>query len=127
MKKTVAIAFFFIYLAASFHLEQLAKIPILFQHYREHIRMEGNISFVAFLKEHYVHDHRSDPDYARDQQLPFKTSHHFFMMMAPAMPRSAIEYISMMTGNRSCYISPLNDADTVSFFTDRIFQPPRIS
>lgn len=125
MRKPVAITFLLIYLAAVIQIEQLAKLPVLFQHYREHIRMEGRISFLAFLQEHYIQDDPSDPDYARDMQLPFKTSHHFFILMTAAAPRPAVEYTSLATDHRSHYISPFDDPGPSNPFNEHIFQPPR--
>lgn len=126
MRKPAAILFSFVYLAAVFQLEQLAKIPVLFQHYKEHIRMEGNISFAVFLKEHYIQDDPSDADYARDMQLPFKTCpHHFFMLMTAAAPKPAVEIIDVCTDNASHYTTPLNDSRLFHSFAGGIFQPPR--
>ncbi|MCG2616268.1 hypothetical protein LZZ85_18360 [Terrimonas sp. NA20] len=127
MKRSGAIVFFLIYLAAVIQIEQLVKIPVLFQHYREHIRMEGKISFLAFLQEHYVQDDGPDADYARDMQLPFKTSHHFFILMTAAAPKPAADYVSPAVDPRSHYISPFDDPGPANLFTDQIFQPPRRS
>lgn len=125
MRKPVAITFLLIYLAAVIQIEQLAKIPVLMQHYREHIRMEGKITFLAFLQEHYLHDDIADPDYARDMQLPFKTSHHFFILMTAAAPKPAVDYVSLDMTNRSHYLSPFDDPGPDNPFRDHIFQPPR--
>ncbi len=125
MRRSGAIVFFLIYLAAVIQLEQLVKIPVLFQHYREHIRMEGKISFLAFLQEHYVQDDATDPDYARDMQLPFKTSHHFFILMTAAAPKPAVDYNSPAVDPKCHYISPFDDPGPINLFTDHIFQPPR--
>ncbi len=129
MKKLVAIVFLLIYTVAVFQLEQLAKFPVLLQHYKEHIRMEGNISFAAFLKEHYVQDNPSDPDYdfARDRELPFKTCpHHFFMLMTAAAPKPAAEEVKITTDNLLTYTIPPDDSRLFNSFTGNVFQPPRI-
>lgn len=127
MRKPGAIILFVVYLAAVVQLEQLAKLPVLFQHYREHIRMEGEISFLAFLQEHYVEDDSTDYDYARDMQLPFKTSHHFFLLMNAAAPRPACDFISTTIIARPQNASPFDDPGPENTFTDNIFQPPRVS
>ncbi|PZR21323.1 MAG: hypothetical protein DI535_28500 [Citrobacter freundii] len=125
MRKPVAIILLLVYLAAVIQLEQLAKLPVLFQHYHEHIRMEGRISFLAFLQEHYLLDDTTDADYARDMQLPFKTAHHFFILMSVAAPRPVVDYVTADIGHRSRYISPFDDPGPSNPFTDHIFQPPR--
>ncbi len=90
--------------------------------------MEGKISFIAFLKEHYVQDDPSDADYARDMQLPFKTCpHHFFMLMTAAAPKLAVEITDVCTDKASHYITPLNDSRLFHPFAGGIFQPPRVT
>lgn len=125
MRKPIGLIFFFIYLASVIQLEQLVKLPVLFQHYREHIRMEGKISFLTFLEEHYVQDDPSDADYARDMQLPFKTSHHFFMQVIAA-PRPVLEYVNITADIHTQYVNPLNDRRVSNSFPSKIFQPPRL-
>ncbi|SEK19641.1 hypothetical protein [Parapedobacter koreensis] len=60
-----------------FLLEQLLKIPVLFEHFQEHQQRETDISFLNFLTHHYSFEKHTDKDESRDMQLPFKshTSH----------------------------------------------------
>ena len=63
----------FFYLGSLTELHQLVKIPVLVEHYNEHLQKDKAISFWKFLSMHYAgHDH-NDNDTERDHQLPFKS------------------------------------------------------
>jgi hypothetical protein len=72
MKKAAAVFFLFLYLFSSTELKQLVKLPLLFQHYKEHQALDGGISFLQFLRIHYHDATVIDDDYDKDMQLPFK-------------------------------------------------------
>lgn len=55
---------------AEFH--NLLKIPVLFQHFKEHRQLNPSISFWSFIKIHYQYPPVVDDDYQRDRQLPFR-------------------------------------------------------
>ena len=55
---------------AEFH--NLLKIPVLFQHFKEHRQLNPTISFWSFIKVHYQYPPVVDDDYQRDRQLPFR-------------------------------------------------------
>jgi hypothetical protein len=127
MSRLIATIFFSIYLLSTSELDQLMKIPVVFQHYHEHIRMEGNISFTAFLAEHYLHSDPKDPDYARDMQLPFKTQgHSFFFLLTPATaPRSTLTELQVFSALASTRFANTCDYFIPTGFHKGIFQPPR--
>jgi hypothetical protein len=52
-------------------LGQLAKLPVLIEHYYKHKKQDG-VSLLEFLKDHYAKGH-NDADQSEDEQLPFKT------------------------------------------------------
>ncbi|WP_157278683.1 hypothetical protein [Olivibacter sitiensis] len=62
---------------------QLFKLPILFEHYKEHKSKDDRIGFVDFLSMHYWGDDLDDDDDDRDMQLPFKKidvhAHYLFV------------------------------------------------
>lgn len=74
LKKTFAILFLSIYLFSTTEIHQLLKLPVVFQHYREHQAEEKDISILRFLANHYLHGSPKDKDNKRDMELPFKTS-----------------------------------------------------
>lgn len=51
---------------------QFLKLPVFFEHYKEHQSINSNISLVDFLSMHYWGDDLNDDDDDRDMQLPFK-------------------------------------------------------
>jgi hypothetical protein len=55
-------------------VHQLLRLPVLVEHFIEHRQLDPGISFLAFLKLHYVGKIEIDDDYQRDQQLPFRTA-----------------------------------------------------
>ncbi len=48
--------------------EELAKVPLLVQHFQEHQRLDAFTDFISFLKEHYD---ESLPDGEEHKDLPF--------------------------------------------------------
>jgi hypothetical protein len=55
-------------------LGQLFKLPVLIHHYMEHVDMDGDKSFMEFMKEHYVGNIEHADDIHNDHEsLPFKT------------------------------------------------------
>ncbi|MDX5437572.1 MAG: hypothetical protein LPK03_10280 [Pontibacter sp.] len=74
MKQSVAIVFLLVYLFAGSTLQQLMKVPVLLEHYREHKAMDQHISMLGFFTMHYLSGAVKDADYARDMQLPYKSA-----------------------------------------------------
>lgn len=52
---------------------QLAKTPLLFEHYQAHKIADKTLSVWSFFSEHYLNCNPADPDYIADMQLPFKS------------------------------------------------------
>lgn len=57
-------------------LHQVFKLPTFFAHYQEHKERNAEISLLSFIVIHYFNGDVKDGDYARDQELPFKSSNH---------------------------------------------------
>lgn len=53
-------------------LDQLLKLPVLFEHFQEHQERDPKVSLLEFLAMHYWGQDLDDNDNARDNQLPFK-------------------------------------------------------
>jgi hypothetical protein len=126
VKKTTAILFFFFYLFSTTEIYQLLKMPVVFQHFREHQQENKSISFLVFLDMHYMHGSPMDDDYERDMQLPFKTSENYFSSVSPAF---IPEY------NQILLSKPVEITDTkkivsqnlflLSPYLSAIWQPPK--
>jgi hypothetical protein len=53
-------------------IEQLLKLPVLFEHFAEHQQRDPRVNLAAFLSMHYWGHDLDDNDNDRDMQLPFK-------------------------------------------------------
>jgi hypothetical protein len=128
MKKVTAVFFLSLYLFSSTELKQLVKLPLLFQHYKEHKVLDGGISFLQFLRIHYHDTAVIDDDYAKDMQLPFKNHDachniNFNVSSATSFPSAAEKpFISCQHGH---IIS--NDDFINSVYLSSVWQPPRFA
>ncbi len=126
MKKATAIFLLSIYLLSSTEMKQLMKVPLLFQHYKEHKALDGNISFMQFLRIHYHDATIIDNDYARDMQLPFKSHDVCHSNTSTALTVTffpvAVEKPTPLAVQKHI-IS--NDVFINSVYLSSIWQPPR--
>lgn len=115
------------YLLSCTELQELAKLPVLFQHYFEHKSLDSSITFSRYLEHHYNDIPHTDNDEARDNQLPFKT-HDLCSagVLSPALPTS-----SGVLLKKPYRIIPLrklvidNDHIPNSAYAGKIWQPPK--
>lgn len=70
----------------------MIKLPVLFQHFYEHKAVEAEITFLAYLADHYNSIPHTDNDEERDNQLPFKTLDANGIKM-PAIPEGDRSYL----------------------------------
>lgn len=75
-------------LVFSTQLQELAKLPVLFQHYFEHQSLSQDITFSKYLWDHYNDVPHTDTDEDRDNQLPFKSTDHVSGFLSLAIPPS---------------------------------------
>ena len=124
MRKATSILFLLIYLAASTELHQILHLPVFFEHYGEHRQSNPTIDLVDFIVIHYFSGAYSDPDFGRDQQLPFKANCpevSISLAMPPEdFPEAKARVFSLST-NGILY-KPLFNASSFHF---AIWQPPR--
>lgn len=62
----------------------MLKLPVLFEHYKEHKKENKDVSALQFLSMHYLQGSPKDKDYDRDMQLPFKSSGDCLSVVSPA-------------------------------------------
>jgi hypothetical protein len=128
LKKATAIFFLSLYLLSSTELKQLVKLPLLFQHYKEHKAQDGGISFLQFLRIHYHDATVMDADYDKDMQLPFKNHDrcHSNTINACTLPFfTAVIEKPFVTKEQKHIIS--NDDFINSVYLSSVWQPPRMS
>lgn len=73
MKSLVAKLLIVVCLFSMTPMKEIAKVPLLYLHFLEHINESPELSFSKFLNIHYFHGIVFDEDYEKDMQLPFKT------------------------------------------------------
>lgn len=129
MKRIIAILFLSLQLLTSTELCQLAKLPILLEHYKEHAQLNQGISFVTFLKMHYFNGDPKDADYERDMQLPFKTnagaliiSHHHSVPVPLLATIVILPETEIQTQFNRHYLALIPSKKHFDFF-----RPPRVS
>lgn len=84
-----------IYLAVASPLQELLKLPVLIEHFQEHLREKPQTSVLGFVILHYFSGSPHDSDYERDMQLPFKTLEvtAFSLAVADFAPESFATHI----------------------------------
>ncbi len=110
---------------SSFHLDEMTKLPLLVNHYREH-RQTRDMSVFTFLYEHYVYSRqhpRNERDKRENEQLPFKSLNPAHQLAVaclfaappqePGIPECRAEF--------SCYLIP-----GMGLLPFEIWQPPKL-
>ena len=108
---------------AEFH--QLVKLPVLIEHFREHRRENPDISFLQFLRLHYLGKILVDDDYHRDQQLPMRDSEACQVILSCVCecPDHSTEQAPIPSGDKTFCL--YRERNKPRFSVPDIFQPPR--
>lgn len=126
MNKFIAICIASILLVYSTRLQELAKLPILFQHYFEHQSLNEEITFGAYLWEHYSDIPHSDEDEQRDNQLPFKsTDNGNVTLLSLAVPPSNPVSLKLIPTDYTCPSLYFKGDHIPSASGAKIWQPPK--
>ena len=126
MKKVTAIFFFSIYLFSTTEAQQLFKLPVIFEHYREHKKEDHKISMLHFLAKHYLHGSPKDKDYNKDMQLPFKSSGYIISAVsAEYVPLCVQQDLPepVVTGSQKPFIP--KSRFILAAYLSNIWQPPK--
>jgi hypothetical protein len=126
MKKITAIFFFTVYTLSTTEAHQLLKLPVIFEHYREHQKENSSISILHFLNIHYLQGSPRDKDYDRDMQLPFKTQDDCISSISPAFVPVFVQHdlpAPIELSTRKSFI--LKNQFLLSSYLANIWQPPR--
>lgn len=125
LKKQISIFITLVLFLFSTELQELIKLPLLFQHYFEHKAINEDISFSEYLVDHYNSIPHTDNDEERDNQLPFKSADQNSILTSAAVPPSNKFVIKTPTiivfNSESIY----NEDDIPAAFTGSIWQPPK--
>lgn len=122
MKRLLAISLLALYINSNTELHELMRLPLLVEHFTEHKKMVGDISFWEFLAMHYNTNVAHDAD---DNQLPFKDPAHSFTSPTLAIPIHKIILSDAQVISEVSHVSSYKATFIASHLSD-IFQPPRI-
>ena len=122
----ITILFLSVYLFSSTELNQLLKLPLLYEHFQEHHQEDNSLSMLDFIVMHYSSNDvdRTDQD---DMRLPFKSPDGCFSA-------SMFAYISQPLEFTQKFIfvtkEPINNYSYLEFsssYLNSIWQPPKLS
>lgn len=99
----------------------MLRVPLLVEHFTEHKKLVGDISFWEFLAMHYNSNVSHDDD---DNKLPFKDPAHSFTAATLAIPIHKIILSDTQLIAEVSHISSYQETFIASHLSD-IFQPPR--
>lgn len=123
----IAISFLFIFLSANTALRQVLLLPVLVQHYLEHVEKD-NLTLLEFLSEHYAKTiTHPDNKFHDHQKLPFKTADCHTSQMVVLIPQSSFS-ISHLLPKSVEDKNPIHKQQHYSnAYLNSIWQPPRFS
>lgn len=124
MKRLSVICLFALYLVSATEARQLLKLPVLFEHYAEHTRLNPEMSFADFMCMHYAGYHPDDGDQDRDMQLPFKTPSSVAFDMASFASASSV-MIAKPAVSIKAHSFTTEDYHLPSAYQSTVWQPPK--
>ncbi len=105
---------------------QLVKLPILVEHFKEHKSKNKELTLLKFLSMHYADEETQDADHDTDMKLPFK-SHEGCLntMMEVYVPSNTGDvFVKPVPSNIGTYF-PYKESFLNSSFLSSIWQPPK--
>jgi len=113
-----------LFLLQSTEFGEFLKLPLLLQHYGQHVHLHPGTTAIGFLKMHYLDKTVVDEDYAQDMQLPFKTLDNHNLTILLSLPPVAV----IVPGLHPFHLSPPNiyySSYVPSTYSGNVFQPPK--
>lgn len=127
MRRGLAAILLTVFMLSHTELHQFLKLPVLFEHFREHRQEDPNLGFLAFLRMHYEKI-VVDDDYKRDQQLPFRDADcGMIMALATDIPPQTIRIDKQQPGEFPQSFTVRRENVYTHLYLNDIFQPPRLS
>ncbi|MBL7741142.1 MAG: hypothetical protein JNK14_18105 [Chitinophagaceae bacterium] len=125
MKRLAGIFLVSVYMFSFAELHNLLKIPVLFEHFKEHRQLAPGISFWSFIKLHYLDPIVVDDDYQRDQQLPFRDTDCCVMTATSVCECLQLTVEIEKPAEIATEFHLFNEINKPRFISFDIFQPPR--
>lgn len=127
MRKGTAAILLTVFMLSHTELHQFIKIPVLFEHFREHRLEDPELGFLAFLRMHYEKI-VIDDDYQRDQQLPFRDVDCGIVSAAATdIPPQIIRFERQSQSEYTVQFPPKRILAYTHLHLADIFQPPRLA
>jgi hypothetical protein len=107
-------------------LSELAKVPVLIEHYKEHCMENRTMDFFTFLKLHYANPEHQKSD-AKHDSLPLKSSlsaHGETMVLIPPFTPSVCDIVLENIDYQSLILKENPFFDSKMSFS--VFHPPRV-
>lgn len=127
MKRFAIILLLFTFLSSNAVFGELFKLPALIHHYLDHRQLENSVSFLDFIKEHYINVAKhGDYTHHHHENLPFKSldSHPNPVFTIVYTYPFVIDKIVITKDDVAvCIYQDDNYSDN---YLDKIWQPPRL-
>lgn len=125
MKRVIVYLLVFTIMGASIHIDEFAKLPMLFSHYFEHKKQHPTDTTFDFLYKHYVLNQAAESanDKSSDAQLPFKSTHSFQSHFTPFVCENKKVIVLIELGQITYLPISVSKAFTCSL---DIWQPPQL-
>ena len=127
MKKLIAFLLLAVFLLSTTELKQLAKLPILIDHFQEHKATDQSITFLEFLSIHYTGMAVYDSDYETDMKLPFKSHSDFAGSIILGFTPNNFILLNKIVFHEVIAFSIYNESFNSSTYLSCIWQPPKFS
>jgi hypothetical protein len=125
MRLASAVVLLLLYLLAATELQEMVRLPALFEHFAEHKQKNKDVNFLGLIVLHYFVGDSKDSDYQHHQQLPFKEGHYEEASASIIIPVESFDAplrsIPYTLIKMETYASLFNSAS----FQFTIWQPPR--
>ena len=123
MKRLLAISLIVLYVNSNTEFHEVLRLPLLVEHFTEHRKLAGDISFWEFLVMHYNSNSSHDAD---DSRLPFKDPAHSFTASTLAVPIPKIILKETQLIAEVSHVSSYTESFIASHLSE-IFQPPKLA
>ncbi|MCS6832437.1 MAG: hypothetical protein NZ521_02590 [Flammeovirgaceae bacterium] len=124
----LSIHFLVVSLLPNRNANELGLLPYLFKHYQEHIAQE-NLTFLEFLKLHYLDMKHHNEDHENHKKLPFDPerlfSVHLLKVFTFFIPHFCCFAQKIFSYKKSISFHIGTDHFTSSLLLENIWQPPK--
>ena len=126
MKNVITSLFLSVYLFSSTELNQLLKLPLLYEHFQEHHEEDNSLSMIDFIVMHYSNNDVDNTD-QEDMKLPFKSPDGCFSASMFAFISQPLEYTSKFIFVAKEPINNYSYLEFSSSYLNSIWQPPKLT